>query len=52
MFDLIVSIARVDKDLAKELKLLLARDDRDRAPEKWDPACDSELDGGIYQKIC
>ena len=43
MFDLMVDIAQVDRDLAKESKMLLARDDRRKALEKWDPALDASL---------
>ena len=49
LFDLMVALGSVDKDLAKELKGLLYRDskDADKSPEKWDPQEDEDLNEEI-----
>ena len=52
LFDLLVALGSVDKELAIELKGLLYRDskDADKSPEKWDPQEDKDLNNEIYEK--
>ena len=50
MFDLLVALGTIDKDLSRELKSLLTRDLGNVTPERWESLNDLDLNQGIYDK--